>query len=123
MESFFNYKIEQFVIESHDGKSSTDLTQCIASVKYYEDLFSPAIFISLVLVNTNGLLSSLINSDSNKQSGIKGGERVRLKINQPAFTFYVAEFIAKLKNLAIEDVIDQTTKNFHKIFKNTKIIE
>jgi hypothetical protein len=85
MESFFNYKIEQFVIESHDGKSSTDLTQCIASIKYYEDLFSPATFISLVLVNTDGLLSSLTNSDSNKQSGIKGGERVRLKINQPAF--------------------------------------
>ena len=85
MESFFNYKIEQFVVESHDGKTSTDLTQCISSVKYYEDLFSPATFISLLLVNTNGLLSSLGNTDSGKQSGIKGGERVRLKINQPAF--------------------------------------
>ncbi len=47
----------------------------------------------------------------------------RGKINQPAFTFYVAEFIAKLKNLAVEDVIQQTTKNFHKIFKKAQIIE
>ena len=85
MESFFNYTIDQFVVESHDGKTSTDLTRCVASVKYYEDLFSPATFISLLLVNTDGLLSSLGNTDSSKQSGIKGGERVRLKINQPAF--------------------------------------
>jgi hypothetical protein len=85
MESFLNYTIDQFVVESHDGRSSTDLTRCVSSIKYYEDLFSPAIFITLVLVNTDGLLSSLINLDSNKQSGIKGGERVRLKINQPAF--------------------------------------
>jgi TatD DNase family protein len=47
----------------------------------------------------------------------------RGKINQPAYSFYAAEFIAKLKNLAVEDVIQQTTKNFHKIFKNAKIID
>jgi TatD DNase family protein len=46
----------------------------------------------------------------------------RGKINQPAYTFYVAEFIAKLKNLEVEKVIEQTTKNFHKIFKRAKII-
>ena len=46
----------------------------------------------------------------------------RGKTNQPAFTFYVAEFIAKLKNLEVENVIEQTTKNFHKIFKKAKII-
>lgn len=85
MESFFNYKIEQFIVESHDGESSTDLTRCIASIQYYEDLFSPAIFISVLLVNTEGLLTSLANKDSGLQSGIKGGERVRLVISQPAF--------------------------------------
>jgi TatD DNase family protein len=47
----------------------------------------------------------------------------RGKINQPAYTFFVAEFIAKLKNLEVEKVIEQTTKNFHKIFKRAKIIE
>jgi len=85
MESFFNYKIKQFVVESHDGESSTDLTRCIASIQYYEDLFSPAIFVTLLLVNTDGLLTSLTNTSSGLQSGIKGGERVRLEIEQPAF--------------------------------------
>ena len=47
----------------------------------------------------------------------------RGKTNQPAYTFYVAEFIAKLKNLEVEKVIEQTTKNFHKIFKRAKIID
>jgi hypothetical protein len=85
MESFFNYTIQEFVVESYDGESFTDLTSCIASVQYYEDLFSPAIFIKLLLVNTEGKLTSLDNKDPGLQSGIKGGERVSLIINQPAF--------------------------------------
>jgi len=85
MESFFNYTIQEFVVESYDGESFTDLTSCIASVQYYEDLFSPAIFIKLLLVNTEGKLTSLDNKDPGLQSGIKGGERVSLIINQSAF--------------------------------------
>lgn len=75
MSSYFNYKIKEFVIESLDGTKSIDALGCISSVKYYEDLFSPSIFISMVLVNTDGLLSSL---------PVRGGERVRLKIDQAA---------------------------------------
>lgn len=75
MSSYFNFKIDQFIIESLDGKKSIDATSCIASIKYYEDLFSPSIFISMLVVNTSGLISSL---------PILGGERVRLKITQTA---------------------------------------
>lgn len=84
MESYFNYKIKQFLIESHDGSSIIDATQCVSSIQYYEDLFSPAIFLSLVVVNTDGLLTSLPNKKNPKDPGIKGGERVSLVIEQPA---------------------------------------
>jgi hypothetical protein len=83
MESYFNYKIKQFLIESYDGSSVIDATQCVSSIQYYEDLFSPAIFVSLLLVNTDGLLTSLTNKKSGMQPGIKGGERVSLEIEQP----------------------------------------
>lgn len=83
-ESYLNYTINEFLIESHDGSSVIDARRCVASVQYYEDLFSPAIFVSMVLVNTEGLLSNLTNKDSGLQPGIKGGERVTLEIKQPA---------------------------------------
>jgi hypothetical protein len=84
MESYFNYKIKEFLIESWDGTSVIDVTQCISSVQYFEDLFSPAIFISVSLVNTDGILTSLTNEDKSMSPGLKGGERVRLIIEQPA---------------------------------------
>lgn len=40
----------------------------------------------------------------------------RGKTNQPAFTKHVVEFIAELKNIEVEEVIHQTTKNFFDIF-------
>lgn len=44
----------------------------------------------------------------------------RGKTNQPAYTKHVAEFIAELKNLPLEKVINQTTENFFKIFKKAQ---
>ena len=84
MESFLNYKIVEFLIEPHDGSSSINVTGSVSAVQYYEDLFSPAIFISVLLVNTTGLLTGLPNTDRSKQAGLKGGERVRLVIEQSA---------------------------------------
>jgi hypothetical protein len=83
-ESYLNYKIKQFLIESSDGKNIIDATSCVSSIQYFEDLFSPSIFISMVITNTDGLLTSLSNEDANKSPGIKGGERVNLVIEQPA---------------------------------------
>lgn len=40
----------------------------------------------------------------------------RGKTNQPAYTYYVAEHIAKLKGLDISEVASHTTKNFHQLF-------
>jgi len=47
---------------------------------------------------------------------------VRGKTNQPSYTKHVAEFVAELKNLPLEEVINQTTENFFKIFKKVKAL-
>ena len=41
----------------------------------------------------------------------------RGKQNNPSNVYYVAEKIAQIKNMKIEDVIDKTTKNFIEIFE------
>ena len=41
----------------------------------------------------------------------------RGKENQPAYTKYVAEEIAKIKNISLEEVIQATTLNAERIFK------
>jgi TatD DNase family protein len=46
----------------------------------------------------------------------------RGKTNQPAFTKHVVEFIAELKGLKYEEVIDKTTSNFLKIFTKAKAL-
>ena len=42
---------------------------------------------------------------------------LRGQMNQPANVRYVAEFIAKLKDIDVQTVADQTTKNYRKLFK------
>ncbi|HEY8609526.1 MAG TPA: TatD family hydrolase [Noviherbaspirillum sp.] len=41
----------------------------------------------------------------------------RGKTNEPGFVCHVAEYIAKLKNLPVEQVAQQTSANFFKLFK------
>ena len=44
----------------------------------------------------------------------------RGKPNQPGYTRYVAEFIAELKGISFEQVAEQTTANFFKLFNINK---
>jgi len=46
----------------------------------------------------------------------------RGKINQPAFTKHVVDFIAELKGLSSEKIAEQTTENFFRIFKKAKAV-
>ena len=115
MESYLNYKIKEFLIESHDGSSIIDATQCVSSIQYYEDLFSPAIFLSLVVVNTDGLLTSLPNKKNPKDPGIKGGERVSLVIEQPATSQSIT--LDETKNTYyIYKVYASTTESTREVF-------
>ena len=80
--SYTNYKIKKFLIISHDEKTVINMTETQASVQYFEDIFSPAIFLRLVVVDTQGLLTSLPSTDSKIKPGLKGGEQVVLTIEQ-----------------------------------------
>lgn len=42
----------------------------------------------------------------------------RGKLNQPAYVKHVAEYIAKLRNVSVEDIASLTTKNFFNLFKH-----
>jgi TatD DNase family protein len=46
----------------------------------------------------------------------------RKKINEPAYTSLVAECIAQVKGLAIEEVASATTNNFFKLFKKATVM-
>jgi TatD DNase family protein len=41
----------------------------------------------------------------------------RGKMNEPGFVMHVAEFLAKLKGVPVDQVAAQTTENFFKLFK------
>jgi len=40
----------------------------------------------------------------------------RGKTNAPGYTYYVAEKVAEIKNISVNEVAEQTTKNFKKLF-------
>jgi hypothetical protein len=82
-ESYFNYKITEFLVEPLGGGEPFDLTSCISSIQYFEDLFSPSIFITMTIVDSSGILNSLPNKEQGRE-GIRGGERVSLVIEHPA---------------------------------------
>lgn len=105
-ESYTKYNIRQFLIESSDGVNFTDLTTSVTAIRYYEDLFSPAIFISIDVANTSGILTRLPNKDKNKR-GIRGGERVRLVVDQPATK----------KSIKLEE--DKNTYYIYKVYGST----
>ena len=44
----------------------------------------------------------------------------RGKTNQPAYVRHVAEEIARLRNIPLQQVMDATTANFFRLFKHAK---
>jgi len=47
----------------------------------------------------------------------------RGKTNQPAYVKYVAQEIANLRGISVEEVAEATTANFFKLFKHAKQLE
>lgn len=48
---------------------------------------------------------------------------MRGKVNQPAFVLHVAQFMADLFDLSLEDVANHTTSNFFKLFSKCDILK
>ena len=46
----------------------------------------------------------------------------RGKRNEPAFVRYTAEYLSELKNVSIQKLSEQTTKNFLKLFDKVKLL-
>ena len=44
----------------------------------------------------------------------------RGKVNQPAYTRHVAEHIATLREMQVEEIAEATTDNFFNLFKHAK---
>lgn len=106
MASYFNYKIEEFIIESLDGSKSIDATTCVSALKYCEDIVSPYIEITMLIVNTDGLLTRL---------PIRGGERVRLIISQEATNLRL-EFNEERNPYYIYKVYNSTSESTKEAF-------
>ena len=47
----------------------------------------------------------------------------RGKTNQPAYVKYVAQEIANLRGISVEEVAEATTANFFKLFKHAKQLD
>lgn len=107
--SYFNWKLREFLIESQDDTKFYNMTPYVSAVQYYEDLFSPSIFLTVLLVDTDGKLSSLIDGRTSGQNGLKGGERVRLIIDQTATG----------ESISLKEDSNKTNYYIYKIYAST----
>lgn len=73
---------EQFTIESADGSKSVDIKLGVASVDYYEDIFSPTVTAKIVVANTGDSIKDSKGKLSSLYDGlpIRGKEKVFMKI-------------------------------------------
>lgn len=73
---------EQVIIESADGSKTIDLKLGIASIDYYEDIFSPTITAKIVVGNTGDTIKDSSGKLTSVYTGlpIRGKERILLKI-------------------------------------------
>jgi TatD DNase family protein len=115
-------KIKKFPALLHCFSSSTELAKKALDLGIYISISGIVTFKNAVelqqIVKSLPLESLLIETDSPYLAPVPN----RGKINQPAFTKYVAEFIAELKGLENAEVISKTTENFFKIFTKAKIL-
>ena len=113
MASYFNYKIQEFLVEVSEGKF-IDLTQTVAAIEYVENILSPVVYTNLVLLNTSGIISNL---------KLRGGERVRLKISQDATGNNILSDLAILvASSSISDALSLSLTNKFSVSTNAKLV-
>lgn len=113
-------KIKKFPALLHCFSSSEKLARKALDLGIYVSISGIVTFKNAKelqeIVKSIPLESLLVETDSPYLAPVPN----RGKTNQPAFTRHVVEFIAKLKNLSVEDVTSKTTENFFKIFTKAK---
>lgn len=113
-------KNQKFPALLHCFSSSADLAKKALDLGIYISISGIVTFKNAIdlqnIVKTLPLDMLLVETDSPYLAPIP----YRGKPNQPAYTKNVVEFIAELKGLPVEEVINQTSENFFKIFKKAK---
>jgi len=73
---------EEIVIESADGSKTVDISRGALQVRYYEDIFSPNITATILVVNTGNTIEGKDGKLTTIYDGLplRGGERVLMKI-------------------------------------------
>jgi len=103
MASYYNYKIQEFLIETKDGFQ--DLTESVVSISYSENITSPMSLVSLVITNTSGFLAK-----------IAGGEKVRLVISQDATKLKINLTDENRNTYYIGNIVNSTTESTRELF-------
>jgi len=113
---------EEIQIQSNDQKKTVDLRLGVASIDYYEDIFSPTITAKIVVANTSESVRGSDNEgnpDGPLQSiynglPLRGGERVSLKIAGNSSTNPALDFATNPEDYlyvsSITNVISDTLK-------------
>ena len=75
-------KYEEIVIESADRSKTVDISAGVTQIRYYEDIFSPNITASIMVVNTGNTIEGKDGKMTTIYDGLplRGGERVVMKI-------------------------------------------
>jgi len=123
---------ETLTIESRDGKKTVDVRLGTVSIDYYEDIFSPTISASIVVINTGNSVPKSDNQgnpdlvcmvpDGEMQSiyqglPLRGGERVALKIAGNSSTNPGLDFSTDTENnLYVSKIGNVISENQREIF-------
>ena len=75
-------KYEEIVIESADRSKTVDISAGVTQIRYYENIFSPNITASIMVVNTGNTIEGKDGKMTTIYDGLplRGGERVVMKI-------------------------------------------
>jgi hypothetical protein len=89
-----SYRINQFVIQTLDGKNSIDVSNSLLFFNYFEDLLSPCVTGDAKLINSSSLFNIL---------RIRGGEKVSISLSTISGDFVLDEtfslYVSKVTNL------------------------
>jgi hypothetical protein len=123
---------ETLTIESRDGKKTVDVRLGTVSIDYYEDIFSPTISASIVVINTGNSVPKSDNQgnpdlvcmvpDGEMQSiyqglPLRGGERVALKIAGNSSTNPGLDFSTDAENnLYVSKIGNVISENQREVF-------
>ena len=109
-EAISGLKYNYATITSLDGSNEVDISNIIVYSDYYEDILSPCVTMSMVIVNTTSLYNNL---------PIRGGEEVKFSINTAGGIFTLDEEYS-MYVFKVSDINARDTKEYFTIHLTSK---